>query len=435
MIVDSITDLIGNTPLLKIPAEVHGLKNVELYGKMEMMNPFGSVKDRTAWGMIKDDLAMLKERNMTIFENSSGNTAKSLQAIAGLHGLKVRLVTGLGRVQEQKDMILQLGADIEEFAAASDCFDASDPNDPQFLIQKAVQEHPGEIYFPSQFTNEKNPDYHYETTGKEIVDDLGSVDFFYGGLGTTGSSLGINRRLLEANPNTICVGIAAAKHHFIPGIRSLDQMWESGLFQKDNYQETISLKEAEVVDGMLELNRKVGLLCGPSSAANYMGALQHLKELDAGFTGEKKVAVFIVCDRAEWYVSYVRERRPEIFKEESRPGSFIMFDMDDVDTAPQMEPEALNAFMAEKKPLVIDVRSSMAFGMKSIPGSINIPVGLFEKLIDDADPFPKDRPVLLVCAVGEKTKKHAAYLQQRGYEVYSVKKGMRAVVTQFPIAA
>lgn len=434
MIVESITDLIGNTPLLKIPAHVHGLKNVELYGKMEMMNPFGSVKDRTAWGMIKDDLEMLKERNMTIFENSSGNTAKSLQAIAGLHGLKVRLVTGLGRVPEQRDMILQLGADIEEFAAASDCFDASDPNDPQFLIEKAVREHPGEIYFPSQFTNAKNPEYHYDTTGKEIVDDLGRVDFFYGGLGTTGSSLGVNRRLLEANPKTVCVGVAAAKHHFIPGIRSLDQMWESGLFERENYQELVSLKEGEVVDAMLELNRKVGLLCGPSSAANYLGAVQYLQALDAGFT-EKQVAVFLVCDRAEWYVSYVRDRRPDVFKEEMKPNGFVAFDMDDVDTAPQMEPEALNAFIAEKNPLVIDVRSSMAYGMKSIPGAINIPVGLFEKLIDDAEPFPKDRPILLVCAVGEKTKKHAAYLQGRGYEVYSVKKGMRAVVTNLRVAA
>ncbi len=434
MILNSITDLIGNTPLLRIAPEVHGLKNIELYGKMEMMNPFGSVKDRTAWGMIKDDIEMLKQRNMTIFENSSGNTAKSLQAIAGLHGLKVRLVTGLGRVQEQRDMILQLGADIEEFAAASDCFDATDPNDPQFLIEKAVREHPGEIYFPSQFTNEKNPDYHYDTTGQEIINDLGTVDYFFGGLGTTGSSLGVNRRLLEANPNTVCVGIAAAKHHFIPGIRSLDQMWETGLFKSDNYQATVSCKEADVVDTMLELNRRSGLLCGPSSAANYFGALQYLREVDATLT-EKKTAVFLVCDRAEWYVSYVRERRPEVFKEDPRPGSFLAFDMDDVDAAPQMEPENLNSFMAANQPLVIDVRSPMAFGMKNIPGSLNIPINLLEKLIDDADPFPKDRPVLLVCAVGEKTKKHAAYLQQRGYQAYSIKKGMRAVVTTLPVAA
>ena len=92
MIVDKMTDLIGNTPMLKIDSAVTGLKNIDLYAKLEMMNPFGSVKDRTAWGMIKDDLEHIKSHNMTIYENSSGNTAKSLQAIAGMHGVKFRLV-------------------------------------------------------------------------------------------------------------------------------------------------------------------------------------------------------------------------------------------------------------------------------------------------------------------------------------------------------
>ena len=74
MIVEQMTDLIGDTPLLKIPAELTGLKNIDLYGKLELMNPYGSVKDRIAWGMIKDDLANMAEQGQTIFENSSGNT-------------------------------------------------------------------------------------------------------------------------------------------------------------------------------------------------------------------------------------------------------------------------------------------------------------------------------------------------------------------------
>src|SRR5690606_4298094 len=98
MIYETITDMIGNTPLLKIPEDVHGLPNIDLYAKLEMMNPFGSVKDRIAWGMIKDDLETIKSRNQTIYENSSGNTAKALQAIAGMHGVRTKLITYLAKV-------------------------------------------------------------------------------------------------------------------------------------------------------------------------------------------------------------------------------------------------------------------------------------------------------------------------------------------------
>ena len=426
MIAERITDLIGNTPLLKIPAEVHGLERVTLYAKLEMLNPFGSLKDRTAWGIIRDEIDELKTSGKTIVENSSGNTAKALQAIAGTYGLGVRLVTGLARVREQRDAMVHLGAEVEEFASASDCFDPNDPNDPQYLIQKAVQNNPGKYFFPSQFTNKKNVAIHYETTGAEIVRDLGPIDFYFGGLGTTGSSLGINRRLKEANPNTTCVGVTAEKGHFIPGIRSLDQMWESGLFEKENYDTVIPLREKQVIDAMMDLNRKVGLLCGPSSGANYLGALLHLKENLPKIEGNV-TAVFLACDRVEWYYSYIRERSPEVFRETPKPTSFAAFDFNPFQTSPSILPSALEAWIAEHNPLIIDVRSKIAFNLSRIRGAMNIPQPIFEQMIDDSRPFSEQRPILLVCAVGEKTKKHVAYLTERGYRAFSLEKGMRGV--------
>lgn len=434
MIVENMADLIGNTPMLKIPASVHGLKNIDLYAKLEMMNPYGSVKDRTALGMIQDELPQIAAQGKVIFENSSGNTAKALQAIAAPYGVKVRLVTGLARVKEQKDIIIMMGSEVEEFASANDCFDPSDPNDPQFLIQKAVQEQPNKIHFPSQFTNPKNPDIHYHTTANEILQDLGRVDYFYGGLGTTGSSLGIVQRLREENPNLISVGLTAEKNHFIPGIRSLEQMWESGLFEKKNYDEIINVKEKESIEAMLELNRKLGLLCGPSSAANYLGALKHLQEIDAGLT-ERKTAVFIVCDRMEWYVSYVRERMPEVFNEKPKPHSFMAFDFEDAAVAPEITADSVGHWISKNNPLIIDIRSHVAFKLNKLKGAINMPQALFEQMINDTDPFPKDQPLLLVCAVGEKTRKHAAYLQKRGYTVFSVQDGMRGVAFMDEILA
>lgn len=423
MIVERMTDLIGNTPILKIPAELHGLKNIDLYAKLEMMNPFGSVKDRIGWGMIKDEIEEMAASGQTIFENSSGNTAKALCAIASSYGVRFKLVSAIAKVKETKDFLRMMGAEIEEFAAASDCFDPNDPNDPQFLIEKAVREHPGQIHFPSQFTNPQNPQAHYETTGQEIVADLGRVDYFIAGLGTTGSTLGIARRLREENPDCQCIGLTSAKGDFIPGIRSLDQMWESGLFQKGNYDHLADVREKDALESMLTLNRRLGLLCGPSSGSNYRGSIDYLRSIDDGLT-ERKSAVFIVCDRVEWYMSYLKDRMPELFGETAKPDSLRHFAPASANDDHALPMDQAQIWMDANAPLIIDVRGNLAYRMTTLPGAINIPWEMLETLIDASDPFPKDRKILLVCPVGEKTVRYAGYLRQRGYDAFSLSGGI-----------
>lgn len=426
MIYEHITELIGNTPLLKIPADVHGLKNIDLYAKLEMMNPFGSVKDRVAWGMIADDIEEIRASGKTIYENSSGNTAKALQALGSIYGVKTKLITYMARVESVKDIIRMLGAEIEEVLGGSECFDPNDPNDPQFLIAKMVKEDPAHTYFPSQFTNPKNPDVHYRTTGKEIVDDLGKVDYFFGGLGTSGSTLGAARRIRdEGNPDLVAVGICASKNDFIPGIRSLDQMWESGLFTKSNYSDFVYVDSGESVDAMMELNRKVGILCGPTSGASYLGSLRYLSKIDDQLT-ERKSAVFIVCDRVEWYVEYIRQRRPQLFSMEAKPGALGTFEKEPSAAGCLVSIADAPAWIAENEPLIVDVRGNLAYKMSTINGAINIPWELFEPMIDASDPFPKDKPLLLVCPVGEKTVRYAAYLRKRGYDAYGLSGGILA---------
>lgn len=424
MIYRKITDMIGNTPLLEIPQEVHGLKNIDLYAKLEMMNPFGSVKDRIAWGMIKDDIEDISSKKQTIYENSSGNTAKALQVIASMYGVKTKLITYLAKVDGVKDIVRMLGAEIEEVLGGSECFDPNDPNDPQYLIAKMVKDNPENTYFPSQFTNPKNPDVHYETTGKEICDDLERVDYFFGGLGTSGSTLGAARRIRDDNNSElVTIGICASKNDFIPGIRSLDQMWESGLFVKENYADFVYVESGEAVDAMMDLVRKVGILCGPTSGASYLGALKYLEQEDAGLE-ERKSAVFIVCDRLEWYVDYIRERRPHLFGQTMKPNSLKAFDR-----SPDAEDSSVPVAVAQEwidqeQPLIIDVRGNLAYKMSTLDSAINIPWELFETMIDCADPFPKDRPLLLICPVGEKTARYAAYLRTRGYNALSLSGGI-----------
>lgn len=422
MIIEQMTDLIGNTPLLKIPTRVTGLKNIELYAKLEMMNPFGSVKDRTAWAMVKDDLEDLKKSGKVIYENSSGNTAKSLQAIASIHGLKFHLVSALAKVEEQKEIVQIMGASIEEIAGASDCFDTNDPNDPQYLIERKMAADPHGIYFPSQFTNWKNPDYHEQTTGREILDDLGCVDYFFGGLGTTGSSLGIATKLKDRNPSCKAVGITAQQNHFIPGIRNLGQMLESTIFQKDYYDKIYPLTEQDALAGMMRLIRECAVLCGPSSGANFVAALRYLKDMDAVIDKPQK-AVFIVCDRMEWYISYVRERMPELFGQQKS----LLSEFDDRNTAfaPSITAKEIEKWRHDHPGgLMIDIRVPHSYDLVRIPNSINVPQEHFVKWISSFNPFDAGASVLLICAVGEQSNYYTAYLRSIGCQAYSLEGGI-----------
>jgi cysteine synthase B len=206
----------------------------------------------------------------------------------------------------------------------------------------------------------------------------------------------------------------------------MDQMWESGLFQKDNYNALRDVREAAAIDAMLTLNRDLGVLCGPSSGANLAGSLEYLRGVDESLT-ERKTAVFIVCDRVEWYMSYIRERRPELFGEAAKPQSLRAFVYNDSGAANDrysVPVQGADKWIAEHNSMMIDVRGNLAYRMQSIPGSINIAGDLFESMIDSADPFPKDRPILLICPVGEKTARYAAYLQGRGYQAFSLGGGI-----------
>ena len=425
MIADHITDLIGNTPLLRIAPEVHGIANLDLYAKLEMMNPMGSVKDRIAWGMIKDDIDDIRAGKKTILENSSGNTAKALQGIAASYGVPFKLVSALAKVPEVKDILRLMGAEIEEIPTAnSNCFDPNDPNDPQFYIEKAVKAGGDSIYFPSQFTNDKNTQAHYEGTGEEILRDLGHVDFLVGGLGTTGTTLGTSKRLREVNPALNCIGVCANKADYIPGIRTADELWEVGLFSKSSYHSIMSLTSGDSLDAMIRLIRGSGLLCGPSSGANFLGAINYCKSQEPFAT--RKTGVFIVCDRVEWYLSYIRARRPAFFGQKMKQGSFMAFQQRGaaVDPAIILPLEKTADWIGTKRPLIIDTRSNIGYKTFCIAGSINIPGEAFEAMIDNNRPFGPDQPVLLVCPVGEKSATYASYLRLQGCDAYSLEMGL-----------
>ena len=425
MLYKSVTELIGNTPLIEISKEITKLKNINVYAKCELYNPFGSLKDRAGYAMLKDEIQKLKENNMTVIESSSGNTAKALQIICSMNGIPFKTVTNRIKIPETKEILKIAGAEIEELPGLSECPDPTDPNDPVAYIERIVSENPNKYYHTNQYTNLKNPKAHYEHTGKEIYDDLGKVDYFFGTLGTTGSSRGTIEYLLEKNKNLKKIGIIAEKGDTIPGIRNKDEMYEVGIFNKSLYDEIVSVNSDEAVEEMLVLNRKCGILGGPTSGAAFKGTLKYLREIDDKLK-EPANAVFIACDRMEWYMSYIKKRRPEIFDSEIKRETIRTLTEEDMKYAKTIDINNAGEWIEKNNPIIIDLRGNLAYKNGHIANAINITDIFFEDLVDNGTPFSKENSVLLVCSIGDKSKKFSSLLNKKGMNVYSLENGMIA---------
>ena len=425
MLYKSVTELIGNTPLIEISKEITKLKNINVYAKCELYNPFGSLKDRAGYAMLKDEIQKLKENNMIVIESSSGNTAKALQIICSMNGIPFKTVTNRIKIPETKEVLKVAGAEIEELPGLSECPDPTDPNDPVAYIERIVSENPNKYYHTNQYTNLKNPKVHYEHTGKEIYDDLGKVDYFFGTLGTTGSSRGTIEYLLEKNKNLKKIGIIAEKGDTIPGIRNKDEMYEVGIFNKSLYDEIVSVNSDEAVEEMLVLNRKCGILGGPTSGAAFKGTLKYLREIDDKLE-EPANAVFIACDRMEWYMSYIKKRRPEIFDSEIKRETIRTLTEEDLKYAKTIDVNNAEEWIEKNNPIIIDLRGNLAYKNGHIANAINITDIFFEDLVDNGTPFSKENSVLLVCSIGDKSKKFSSLLNKKGMNVYSLENGMTA---------
>ncbi|MGA5443349.1 pyridoxal-phosphate dependent enzyme [Streptomyces griseoincarnatus] len=419
---DSITEAIGNTPLVRIDPAVHGLRNIDLYAKLEMLNPFGSVKDRPAWHMARPHLEADTDGEGTVVELSSGNTAKALALLAGMHGRGFKSVTNRMRVPEIKELLLLIGAEIEELPGRSECLDPTDTDDPLTHFHRALSD-PGSTYLHTdQYFNPRNVEAHAEGTGPEIVKDLdGRVpDWFIACVGTAGSSTGVAKVLRELDPRVRVLGLVAHKSDFVPGIRTMDEVHEVGLFDPATYDTIESVTSDEAIDGMITLIRRCGLLSGPTGGAAYEGAVRQLRYADAELegTGQRRTAVFIVCDRAESYLSYVRQRRPELLGRTDRGRSAVAA----TDAEARAEGRVIDVQEARRwcaegdpRPLVVDLRSPHAYAALHIEGSVNIVDEVFEDLLRGGLPFSKRTPVLLACPVGEKSLRFAAALTRMGH--------------------
>ncbi len=244
------------------------------FAKLESHNPFGSVKDRAAYWMIKDgeERGILKRGQSIIIEPTSGNTGIALTGIANLLGYKVEIVIPEKASNETKDIIRGLGAKVYE---TSDdlCPKVGAGTDQSIALATSIASSRPDIYYsPNQYANEANFKGHYFGTGPEIWKQTdGKVTHFFTGVGTGGTITGIGTFLKEKNPNVKIIGCQPQKDHLIQGWRNFEESAKPDLFLKRELvvDDWVSVTNAEAFGVVKEVFEKDKLLISPSSAAVY----------------------------------------------------------------------------------------------------------------------------------------------------------------------
>lgn len=292
MIVNSALDLIGKTPMLRVN-NLASPSGVTLYVKLEKMNPGGSIKDRIAKHMIEhaERIGALKP-GMTVIEASSGNTGIGLAWVCAVKGYNCEIVMPDTMSMERRKTLLMFGTKVIFTDGAKGMNGAQD------LLDEIVRQSPSKYFTPNQFGNACNIDAHYSATGMEIWDDTnGDVTHFVGGIGTTGTLMGVTRRLKELDPAIETIGVEPYPDDPIPGLKNLDVSYIPSIYDPRMIDRMVrvSLKDAEDAARLLALRE--GLFCGPSSGAILSAALDVARGLDEG------TIVAIMPDGGERYLS------------------------------------------------------------------------------------------------------------------------------------
>jgi cysteine synthase B len=268
----AVLNKVGNTPLVKLNSLSN--PNVIYFAKLEGYNPFGSVKDRAAYWMIKDGekRGKLIKGKSIIIEPTSGNTGIALTGIANLLGYKVEIVIPEKASNETKDIIRSLGAKV--FETSDDlCPKVGAGTDQSIALATSIaSSRPDTYYSPNQYANEANFMGHYAGTGPEIWKQTnGKVTHFFTGVGTGGTITGIGAFLKEKNPNVKIIGCQPQQNHLIQGWRNFEESAKPDLFLKREnlVDDWVSVTNDEAFSVVKEVLAKDQLLISPSSAAVY----------------------------------------------------------------------------------------------------------------------------------------------------------------------
>ncbi len=432
MVVSSIDQLIGNTPVMEISGEVTGLKKIKLFAKLEYLNPFGSIKDRIALHMLNGIKSDLKN-GQTVIESSSGNTAKALSLLCSSQKIPFKAITNRIKYDEVREILQAIGSQLEELPGYSDCADLFDPNDAIQYTKTLARTQPDKFTHTDQYFNTNNPLSHELTTAAEINIELGKIDYLFGFLGTCGSTFGTGTGLRKYNANCKVIGVTSKAGHSIPGGRNMGELHEVGFFTKDFYNDFLPGTVDESIDGMLKLAVDTGILGGPTSGMLFHKSCEYLRKIEKELEEEGQLeklddakAVFFVCDRLEPYLGYLRKHRPSVFNaNKNKDGMQLIAEVNELDV-PSISADSELLQNLKPNTIIVDTRGAFAFAMGHIPNSINIQDGILEDMLRASKCFGKAHTVIIVCRLGDSSQRLAQILANKGIASYSVEGGYQA---------
>ncbi|MEE2709023.1 MAG: cysteine synthase A [Gemmatimonadota bacterium] len=298
---DSILDLIGNTPLIRLDRMIQDGDGAIL-GKLESSNPGGSVKDRIGYNMILDAerTGRLKPGG-TIVEPTSGNTGLGLSLVAAVRGYHVILTMPDNMSTERRELLASYGAEIILTPATKGMAGAIDK------AEDIIAENPG-YFMPQQFKNPANPEIHQKTTGPELWESAqGNIHAFVAGVGTGGTITGVGRFLKEKNPDVKIIAVEPSSsavlsgkpiESLIHGIQGIGAGFIPDIVDNEVIDEIIKVDDEDAYITAKRLGTDEGLLVGISAGANVWASLQVARDLGIGYT-----VVTILCDTGERYLS------------------------------------------------------------------------------------------------------------------------------------
>ena len=300
-----VTEKIGNTPLIELSS--FSTENVKLFAKLEWYNPFGSVKDRAAYWMIKDAerKRVIKKDKSIIIEPTSGNTGIALTGISSSMGYKVEIVIPEKVSAETKSILKKLGATIHE---TSDdlCPRVGAGTDQSIALAKAISTPRPDIYYmPNQYENDANYLAHFEGTGPELWEQTnGKLTHFLTGCGTGGTITGTGLYLKEKNPNIKVVAVQAQKNHLLQGLRNFEESSMPDLFKRREMvvDEWYTATNKDSFAMVKELTKKEKILVGPSSGSVMSAMLEARDKIENG------IIVGIFADDGRKFKSLYQEQ-------------------------------------------------------------------------------------------------------------------------------
>jgi cysteine synthase A len=302
-IADSVLDLIGNTPLVRLN-RLPRAGSATVLAKVESQNPGGSVKDRIARAMIEDaERRGALRPGSTLVEPTSGNTGIGLALVAVVKGYRLILTMPDDMSLERRRLLARLGAELVLTPAIEGMTGAV------YAAQELCRANAGYVML-QQFENPTNPDAHRRTTALEILDATGGkLDAFVAGVGTGGTITGVGEVLRQRVPRVRVVAVEPARSPVLSGgkarvhgIQGIGASFVPGILNRAVIDDVVQVTDEDAMTTALRLAREEGLLVGVSAGANVWAALGVAERLGAGRT-----VVTVLCDTGERYLSVALE--------------------------------------------------------------------------------------------------------------------------------